>query len=906
MPSGDTPTMASPAPAIPCYPQHSTNPFDGGYDMTNGGGMFVMDGTEETGAGKYDNEGENAFATTTTGSYHTLYNVPSYYQAGTYGGGGNNGANYPAQSSRKLPGGRAPLPLASTDNYRNGSVNEAAPAAPNQLYGSTGMNTTAEGPTVPDSGHGGTSAAYDYNDLGDFYGVGVGAASAGSREGNSCVPWRNRSGATTATSLGDCHLSRKEDGGFTPQTENTFLQSHGSFGARSLESRAGDHSAVSEEGSAYDAAYYGHLASQHESEPGLLLQQQQQQRRLSGSFRKGNMSSSVTSKSASGGSISRLSKSSHTAPSIAPSPAQRSAPPRSPPAQNTTAPKPAAQRKRSSTAAQEAEEGGRQELRKSRSFHSYAETYGAAGCSPLYDIDGRSTGNATPPDTVHETVVVAAAPAVPATPSASPAKPTPLPSPPPKATLNRSRQVKPGRMLTSRKVSLQPISDIPLLPDVPDREPPREPRSPLRRESEASALAPMQKVAAPAKAASNAASPLRAKLKKPVGKGGNEGKRRALGEGSDAASSQSGSSTSQQARTPPSCRPSTDKTTPTSKRQDTVLPLTSATTTSATTLAPPANAMSGKDSARSNAGRGNQAPTTPATTRDAATTTSTLSVNHNKESTRSSPLSVHLAKAVGAPAGAPAILSPQLTAFTASPPPSESRTPGRFFRRRHMSQQVVPLSATEVSKPETSSAQPAPTRTPPTSAGSRGASNIVPTTTPPNHDIHGSSLASNVTPMATNNVGGEKFGGGVGTRRNVNDDGGSKPQLPSPQGRRRPSIAANVAPPFDGAGVTRDRNFSNGRVSRHRSGSDMHSLTDVAGTAQTRSYPSLDLSVDEGTNPYLQRRSSSWSGHSTAASSDSGDRTHHSASRAKRQQDRVLPNIEEMGQFSKSRFGLRL
>jgi hypothetical protein len=147
-----------------------------------------------------------------------------------------------------------------------------------------------------------------------------------------------------------------------------------------------------------------------------------------------------------------------------------------------------------------------------------------------------------------------------------------------------------------------------------------------------------------------------------------------------------------------------------------------------------------------------------------------------------------------------------------------------------------------------------------------------------------------------------------GSKRSGNMVLGSKPQPPPPQRRRGPStIATNIIPQSGGSEALRESNYhTTNAVNRHRSGSETHSLNDLAGSAQTRSCPSLDLSADEGTNPYLQYRSSSWSGHSTVCSSDSGDGSHNSSTRAKRQQDRMLPSVEEeMERYSNMRYGVR-
>ncbi|CAG9579416.1 hypothetical protein LMJF_31_2380 [Leishmania major strain Friedlin] len=48
---------------------------------------------------------------------------------------------------------------------------------------------------------------------------------------------RTNSFATSGTALSDCHLSRKDGGGFTPASARTFLNSDDSFGGRSVNSR---------------------------------------------------------------------------------------------------------------------------------------------------------------------------------------------------------------------------------------------------------------------------------------------------------------------------------------------------------------------------------------------------------------------------------------------------------------------------------------------------------------------------------------------------------------------------------------------------------------------------------------------------------------------------------------------
>lgn len=921
---GETPAAALQVAAFSSESQRSTNPYDGGYAIPSGYGMFTMGGDEDVAAnraGQYD-------GSIPMNSSNVLYNVPSYYQAGNYGG--YSGSSYRVQSSRKEPNNttttatKAPKAGSernrSSTSHHNGSSGETgslqgARTSADQLYGPA--RTSETGNVVRHSGSGSFRSGFNYGDSNDPYGggfAGMSSSGGGLRVGN--VALMSRSGATTATSIGDCHLSRKEDGGFTPQSDNTFLDYRGSFDGRSADSRSGDCATLSSLGSAYDPAYNSHNMNQRVSDPTLLSKPQ---RRLSESLWKEgtqpntSATTSATAHSGSGSSLSRLSKSDHATPVLAPSVTQRTAPhsafPLSSPATAAAAAKPATvQRKRSFADAERA-----QTLMKSGSFHSYSSNFGEAGCSPFYDVEALSYAEKLTPKAPGQAHAATAATAATTIAAANAAATAMVPAPPSSATQGASASPTKTAFGTCRscpqqnsrnilaaadkKPAAQAMTEIHFLPGVQDKAPAPAPPSSSNAKTEKPPL-----VSAPKP---NSAAPPHCSLREQLDKSFSGKNRRVIVEGVDTASSHSGCSGSKQHHAPPF------------RYNGTVLPSTFATVSPrahGTTTATVAKAPIGRtaEPPRTHLSRNSRKPGSARQhTQPPGTVANASSTKRGKVAAQSSPsleglphaLKEHPVKAVAAAAPS------QLAAFAVAPPPSGTRDPNRFFRRRHLMQPTTSFSATEVVRPaEASSSSPSssPSQQPST-AKSKGSLNSTSTQMPVRRDIRGNSTASlNVLPMVANNL----IGDGQINVNGMKGDGAANangPQPPVTQQRRRPSISKSIVPQASGAEAAHEPMPASSSSSRHHSGSETYSLNDVASTAQSQSCPSIELLVDEGANGLLQRRSSSWSVHSSACSSDSGDGSHCSASRARRRKDRMLPTVEEeMERLAHSRFGVRL
>ncbi|KPI88064.1 hypothetical protein ABL78_2840 [Leptomonas seymouri] len=859
--------------------QRSTSPLNGGYGVPFGYCMFTMGGDEgEASASK--NGGGDTFTDTMMMSSNALYNVPSYYEAGSYGGVVGCSGSHWVQSSRRLPGG-APRPRNSTDSGTGRSPSAVCPFA--SCHGRCPPAITVAGDSTKElSGYCPMVSSYDYHGDNDFYGASAGAA-AGRRESDHNFALSRRSGGTTATSIEECHLSRKNSGGFTPRAENMFFQSQGSLSVRSSESRA-DRSAISDVGSAFDAAYYANLVSQGASDAGFS---QHSQRRLSGSFRKEQTLSSTTAQNSSGDSLPPPSKEDHAVPIISPSCAHRPVTQHPPTKQSANSPKSTACHKRVSTATREEELG----LKSPHSCHSYSCNYGEAGCPPLYDLEGDPTGNAASSAAASE--VVAPAANASAARSASSALHASSQSPP-KVAVGLRSPLRPGGVLTSRIVVPQPATAVPLLPNVPGSSPILGPRASLSNQLEMYPLTAVQKADATAKQRSGRASPIIATLKERDAACAHEPPPRSHLESASTASSNSVSSGSRHQRTPPPRKQPKITTASLSRHTGTVLPPTLSTAALV-------------ESSRSTLCKNDEKPTTKATAGTVPTMTSAavFTANATTAPSQPPPSQVKLSQALKEQAVESADPLLNLVTFKAAPP-TERRNPNRFFRRHHLIPPAVPLSATEISTPQAPSPQ-ASNRKGPLLAGLKAPSGFSPAKALPSGNIRGGSLSLNISSTVINNLVGDGGGDDGGGARN-GSVGGEREVPPSVSRRiRRPFESANIVPLSGCSEAVREPNLLNGRVSRNRSGSETHSLTDVVGNAQTRSCPSLDLSLDDVETPYLPCRSSSWSGHSTTCSSDSGDCGRNWPSRGKRQQDRVLPTTEEeVERLNNPRFTIRL
>lgn len=923
-------------PAMPSTDAtRTTSPFDGGYEMPSGFGMYTMaDDADDTNV----TTGGLGGAALGSMSSASLYNAPSYYQAGSYGGF-PNGGTYRVQSSRRVTGAAAMQASPSTTH-----THAAGGSGAGMYGGTTGGQAMAKaiggGASMRRSDYGGLGgSAFDDDDTSDFYGGG-GVGGEGAAVNPHLLPNSGgvRSGATTATSLGDCHLSRKDDGGFTPQTDNTFLRSHGSLGGGSVDSRGGDRSALSDGGlnsngvngsSAYGAGFFSANVSRHGSD--FTASQPLQQRRLSDPplcATQGSSSSTISTVSAGpqqqqaqqerGPTTSApLSKSGdHVAPVLAASPTPRVVSRQISPQRSATGPKSAVSMPR-----------------RSGSFHRLSGTAEDSIFAPFYETERNKSPVSTPPaPTAGATTAAAAASTIPAPPptgttsaSNSPRK-APIASTAAPAIKPMTAAATAAEGTTTAKAPSQPSTAIPVLPSVSDKPSARGRSVSLPSRATAESANTAAAPPTPVLTSTSEVSPMSKK----------ERAMRTHIEGvEEVASSHSGDSATRKPRTPPSRKPAKDKTTPPSKHTGTVLPPAfSAATTTATH--PAISTVIETHQGIANISPNNaQRRISTHTVVSSASTSAVTGTADSKDTTLSSLSPIQLSQTMQAAASQqqqqqqqPLPQPPQAQmAFTVAPPPSETRDPKRYYRRHHLQPSVAPLSATEVSKPVG-----APTATAAAAATSRNAdaslksssvsSAAAPLTAskraPSARDTRlGASLLSNRSPMAVNNLVGNGISSGAVTANNnsphVNNGGtstiggiaggvGKTQRLPATSERRRmPSATGSIVPQTNGTDVQ-----TNSAPQRKRSGSETHSLNDIAGTAQTRSCPSMELSTDEGTNPYLQRRSSSWSAHSTVCSSDSGEGSHTSSVRRKRQQDRMLPSVEEeMERYSMARFGVR-
>ncbi|XQJ29448.1 hypothetical protein NXY56_005499 [Leishmania guyanensis] len=105
--------------------------------------------------------------------------------------------------------------------------------------------------------------------------------------------------------------------------------------------------------------------------------------------------------------------------------------------------------------------------------------------------------------------------------------------------------------------------------------------------------------------------------------------------------------------------------------------------------------------------------------------------------------------------------------------------------------------------------------------------------------------------------------------------------------------AFHLSSGVEGPGVaTENPNEKSLRSLGGRSGMELRLLGESSNGIMSRSCPSVDNSADEGTNAFLIQRSSSWSVHSARSTTDTGEVT--SAARKKRQAERMLPIAHEL------------
>lgn len=129
-----------------------------------------------------------------------------------------------------------------------------------------------EGPRSRASSHQGVSSAaqlYQYAESNDgcgysrvtLYGAPCAIAAAAFTEPRFGSAQRTNSFATSGTALSDCHLSRKDGGGFTPASAGTFLNSDDSFGGRSVNSRRSLHDSLTAPASSMSCSVRGSVGS---------------------------------------------------------------------------------------------------------------------------------------------------------------------------------------------------------------------------------------------------------------------------------------------------------------------------------------------------------------------------------------------------------------------------------------------------------------------------------------------------------------------------------------------------------------------------------------------------------------------------------------------------------------------
>ncbi|GET91245.1 hypothetical protein, unknown function [Leishmania tarentolae] len=241
--------------------------------------------------------------------------------------------------------------------------------------------------------------------------------------------------------------------------------------------------------------------------------------------------------------------------------------------------------------------------------------------------------------------------------------------------------------------------------------------------------------------------------------------------------------------------------------------------------------------------------------------------------------------------------------FTVSPPSYNERHPRLFLRRRHLERYVKPLSAVEMQMamvPFSSSRDVPPNRdtssgtaapAPPKSAASlpplQNDQVSVPGT------VQGFSPSATASSSASFGVTPEKFitlagGGGAGR----------------PQHRRAGCSGFYFSLGMEAiCAMTESANEKSLRSLGGRSCAELRLLGESGNGIMSRSCPSVEYSIDEGTNPFAIQRSVSCSVYSARSATDSGEIS--SIARKKRQTERMLssghdPEEEHVAMHQKS------
>ncbi|KAG5497060.1 hypothetical protein GH5_01589 [Leishmania sp. Ghana 2012 LV757] len=224
-------------------------------------------------------------------------------------------------------------------------------------------------------------------------------------------------------------------------------------------------------------------------------------------------------------------------------------------------------------------------------------------------------------------------------------------------------------------------------------------------------------------------------------------------------------------------------------------------------------------------------------------------------------------------------------AFVVAPPSHDERHPRPFQRRRYLRGHVTPLSATEM---QMTMVPFSPRRdVPPSRNTLRGPSPQTPAKTavplpPPQPDLFtlpGTTQAWSPSVTASSSA---SFSVTPDKLITVTS---------SPGARRTQQRLAGLAGfhiPLGVEGLCVASENSNERSLRNlgvRSGTELRMLGESSNGIMSRSCPSVEYSADEGTNPFLIQRSSSWSVHSARSTTDSSEVT--GIARKKRQPERM-------------------
>ncbi|CBZ29296.1 hypothetical protein, unknown function [Leishmania mexicana MHOM/GT/2001/U1103] len=230
--------------------------------------------------------------------------------------------------------------------------------------------------------------------------------------------------------------------------------------------------------------------------------------------------------------------------------------------------------------------------------------------------------------------------------------------------------------------------------------------------------------------------------------------------------------------------------------------------------------------------------------------------------------------------------------FTVSPPSYNERHQQPFLRRRYLEGQVKPLSATEMQMamvPFSPRRDVPPSRTSVSGPATQALLKTAVPVPPLQHDqitvpgtaqvwspsgTASSSASFSVTPEKLITVG---SGGGAWRTQH---------RLAGFTGFHR-SIG------MEGLCVTTESSTEKSlRSLGGRSGTEMRLPGESSNAIMSRSCPSLDYSVDEGTNPFLIQRSASWSVHSARSTTDSGEVL--GIARKKRQAERMMSTVHDL------------